>query len=1343
MATMNQQMTVTSPCTQGLMDSSHPQALLSRLNEQRSQGLFCDVTIVVEDVKFRAHRNILAACSGYFRSAFTSTGVWTSSQVLELMDLRSEVFASILNLLYCSKVTSSPSTEDTRCLMAAGKRLGIPFLEKLVEQDRQDSGGPQIQTSTNPVKTTGHSKAQGPRKAKKETSRPEEPDSARGPRITNAFSITEVGPGNNLFTPLDLHRGERPSPDLGQTPAGCPAPCPLAVDNEPMQALSEHSYAVISQVPRDPEHRDGNQEDNKQGTKTTQSQPRQLASRNSGPLKKRHRLRAALSKSTPTPAVAHEPVHPTGSSPALIKPTVQPVGTSPPSLYPQTVHTSRANELPLAIDNGYRELDPPPLSPHTEDSISIYGCEHCPEIFTNKALLTVHTEMHKKRFVSHLFCKFCRRKFMHLKRLRNHETVCPKAQRGSPEHEPQGKEAGADHYSDSMPSTNNTVTNVQLSPELPDPFPPTSLQMNPTSKTLQAVDRLVKPSGGQRVYNCSVCKRAYVTVSSLKRHENVHSWQRAYPCHYCNKVFALAEYRTKHEIWHTGERRYQCIFCLETFMTYYILKNHQKAFHGIDPRLSVSKKSANGGFKGSVYPIKLYRLLPMKFRKRRYKTYSQTYSEELEGSEQAPLGCSSPIPPFDDGDAMSTQDAAIFSMPVTFMATPKVVASVMPRISFDQPCDQDVDQAAGTGKQASHSEHNGPPYSYTTPLAIMQAGVESPEMDYGDGAAFQRFKNPEGNSHNLPILKINPPSSLNRLCELSAAAQRIEAMTSQLFLPGVESLAPSKTAGGETETYIAKPACPGPSVDGHVLPLCQITVKIGNEAIIRRRIKGSKLFPRKRKRSSGSQVEERCWDQGRPTEGSMESSSLRFRTEVTSVIEPEPCDDLTDRDTADKLWRPYYSYKPKKKSKKLRSKHRKERRRLRYSMTSSVVPRASKDYLDKGCRSAEESISSEGTELKQRLRNTSPKTTYTCDICASTFITASGLRAHVIGCHPTFCRTCAKQCPPGEAPSASFETAEDSRDYICKSCMENGSCFDNCARSPSTEKRYHCSFCPQRFLYLATKKSHEKKHQETAGKGYSSDNYPTVPKRPATLDLGLNLKKHVIKTEEGEDQYSIDKESKVPAGLLGRFSTEKIEPKHEEWEDTGDYMSVAPEKEIPFRINSDGHYQKTPMSPPCTDTFSPIPSEMQYRKPSPSEMQYRKPSPSEMQYRKPSPSEMQYRKPSPSEMQYRKPSPSEMQYRKPKKRIEHKQQHQTSLTSKRQNQVDYIGRETPSHKAPMTTPGADSHFSYGQSSSTYLKRDSVTRATTPSSPKSEKHTYSAKKRPLYKHNTYHSGGKYF
>uniref|UniRef100_A0A668S4H0 Zinc finger and BTB domain containing 38 n=1 Tax=Oreochromis aureus TaxID=47969 RepID=A0A668S4H0_OREAU len=403
---------------------------VTKLNEQRLQGLFCDVTIVVEDVKFRAHKNILAACSGYFRNALTTSEPWNSSQVLELMDLKSEVFACILNFMYCSKVTSSDA-EDTRGVVAAGKRLGIPFLEKLAEQERQDE-------CVKPKAPLGL----------------EEVDSTRGPRITNAFSITEVCPGNNPFTPLDQANGERQSPDLGQLPSSCSTTSCFSGNNETTHTLSEHSYAVCKST---------------EGKDSSQCDSKKVCNIDTGP--------------------------------------------------------------PMATDNAPMELGPPTLSPQTEDSISIYGCEHCPEIFTNKALLTIHSEVHKKRFVSHLFCTFCHRKFIHLKRLRNHEQV--------------------DHHSD---DGSEMETNTSQPP-------PTDL------------------------YNCSVCKRVYVTLSSLKRHENVHSWQRAYPCHYCNKVFALAEYRTKHEIWHTGERRYQCIFCLETFMTYYILKNHQKSFHGIDPTL--------------------------------------------------------------------------------------------------------------------------------------------------------------------------------------------------------------------------------------------------------------------------------------------------------------------------------------------------------------------------------------------------------------------------------------------------------------------------------------------------------------------------------------------------------------------------------------------------------------------------------------------------------------------------------------------------------------------------------------------------------------------------------------
>ena len=50
-------------------------SVLSSLNEQRLQGLYCDVTVVARGQAFRAHRAVLAASSAYFRDIFASVGM--------------------------------------------------------------------------------------------------------------------------------------------------------------------------------------------------------------------------------------------------------------------------------------------------------------------------------------------------------------------------------------------------------------------------------------------------------------------------------------------------------------------------------------------------------------------------------------------------------------------------------------------------------------------------------------------------------------------------------------------------------------------------------------------------------------------------------------------------------------------------------------------------------------------------------------------------------------------------------------------------------------------------------------------------------------------------------------------------------------------------------------------------------------------------------------------------------------------------------------------------------------------------------------------------------------------
>ncbi|KAG5847729.1 hypothetical protein ANANG_G00129310 [Anguilla anguilla] len=603
-----------------LADTTYSGVLLGALCDQRAKGLFCDVTIVVEDIKFRAHRNVLAASSGYFRNALASPDVWTSGQVLELMDLRSEVFARILNFIYSSKVALT-SVEDVRALVAAGKRLGIPFLERLsVSETRAEQSVPQNRaplSNRTPL-------APGSHRARRKTSA-----SRRGPRITNAFSITDIATGGDPFTPLDLRAdGQR---SVASIAASCPAPDSTPSTSETLHTLADHSYAVclgeggggggtgaLSLVPSNtPGHKEGSANTHSPVPTTSAGQVSQACS----PLKKRHKLWGNLDERSPgTPGTPTQTPSGTHRVPALTSP-------SPDSSSPNPKNTN--TQWTPALDLPKTAKTPTAMSEHSPAPLPLKPGE----VAQHREPEVASTPMHRRRarLLGLLSCRFCHRKFMHLKRLRNHEQVCTKGPDRNDGAEEEEKDAAV-----RGPAFISGPAFAALPPGLSDPpaadLPEIEWEVG-TGAGLGLGSRVGR--GPRRMFPCGVCKRAYATVSSLRRHENVHSWQRAYPCHYCNKVFALAEYRTKHEVWHTGERRYQCIFCLETFMTYYILKNHQKSYHGIDPRLSVNRKSANGGFKCSVYPIKLYRLLPMKFRKRRYRSFGQTFSEAPEFGGQA------------------------------------------------------------------------------------------------------------------------------------------------------------------------------------------------------------------------------------------------------------------------------------------------------------------------------------------------------------------------------------------------------------------------------------------------------------------------------------------------------------------------------------------------------------------------------------------------------------------------------------------------------------------------------------------------------------------------------------
>ncbi|KAJ0033664.1 hypothetical protein NQD34_000771 [Periophthalmus magnuspinnatus] len=79
--------------------------VLECLNEQRLQGLYCDVSVLVKGHAFKAHRAVLAASSSYFRDLFNS-GV--KSSVVELPPaVQPQSFQQILSFCYTGRLSMS------------------------------------------------------------------------------------------------------------------------------------------------------------------------------------------------------------------------------------------------------------------------------------------------------------------------------------------------------------------------------------------------------------------------------------------------------------------------------------------------------------------------------------------------------------------------------------------------------------------------------------------------------------------------------------------------------------------------------------------------------------------------------------------------------------------------------------------------------------------------------------------------------------------------------------------------------------------------------------------------------------------------------------------------------------------------------------------------------------------------------------------------------------------------------------------------------------------------------------------------------------------------------------
>ncbi|XP_016372241.1 kelch-like protein 32 [Sinocyclocheilus rhinocerous] len=102
---------------------SHQDSVLSALNQQRKDGLLCDVTLVAGEQKFHAHKAVLAACSDYFRAMFSLCMVESEADEVTLQGVTSVGLKNALDFAYTGQIMLEPGVIQD--VLSAGSHLQL------------------------------------------------------------------------------------------------------------------------------------------------------------------------------------------------------------------------------------------------------------------------------------------------------------------------------------------------------------------------------------------------------------------------------------------------------------------------------------------------------------------------------------------------------------------------------------------------------------------------------------------------------------------------------------------------------------------------------------------------------------------------------------------------------------------------------------------------------------------------------------------------------------------------------------------------------------------------------------------------------------------------------------------------------------------------------------------------------------------------------------------------------------------------------------------------------------------------------------------------------------------